>query len=507
MSLPPLPVFVAAPAAFMPRALWVLDTVLAPLGRRAEVVGEREAASGCALAYAPKPVAGVPTLPCSPDAVALLLEDRPLPHGSFARHESGEGWPPGAFAAPRDGFAAPSDFIASAFVLLACWDEHASAERDRFGRLPYCASVFAAEPALVLEEPVVDGYVAALRRVLAPRLAGLGLEPLPDPGWMWSDSGKTGEDGDRPHFAVALTHDLDNLRRWTLGGFGQSARRLARATRHRDAAAAAGEARDLGDWLIHYLPRHTDPCWTFPQLLAGENSRGAGSTFYVLPRRFTGKRDRLHAEYQRDIVEVFRLLSRERREVGLHAVAGHGQASATPESAAPDAASLDEDLRDLERRSGGAVRGVRYHYLRCLYHETLPVLDAAGLDYDTSLAFAEREGFRCGCSFPFHPYHVREERPLRLLELPLAIMDTSLLEERYRALDATGAERVCGEILARVREGGGGVSLLWHNNRFDRRSAQGYDDVYWRVVDSVKRDGGFIGPATEVARRWRARTT
>lgn len=507
MSLTPLTVFTDAPAGFIPRVRWVLETLCAPLGRRAEVIDEREAAGDCALAYAQTPVPGVPTLPCSADAVDLLVAGRPLPPGSFSPHESAAGWPAGAFAASAGDFAAPFDPVASAFVLLACWDEHASAERDRFGRLPYSASVFAAETALALEDPVVDGYVAALRGVLGPRLAGLGLEPLPHPGWMWSDGEKAAEDGDRPCFAVALTHDLDNLRRWTLGGFAQSARRLARATRDRDAGALAAETRDLRDWLTHHLPHHTDPCWTFPQLLAGEDERGARSTFYVLPRRFTGKRDRMHAEYQRDIVEVFRLLSRERREVGLHAVAGQGHANDAPESTAPDGAALDEDLGDLERRAGGAVRGVRYHYLRCLYHETLPVLDAAGLDYDTSLAFAEREGFRCGCSFPFHPYDVRAERPLRLLELPLAIMDTSLLGSRYRALDAVAAERVCAEVLARVRAGGGGVSLLWHNNRFDRRSAQGYDDVYWRLVDSVQRDGGFTGAAADVARRWRARTT
>jgi hypothetical protein len=505
--LSPLPVFIDAPAGFVPRAQWVLDTLLAPLGRRAEPVGEREAAGGCALAYATAPVPGVPTLSCSADAVEMLAAGRPLPPESFARHESAAGWPAGAFAAPADGYAAPFDPVASAFVLLACWDEHASAERDRFGRLPYSASVFAAEPALALEDPVVDGYVAALRHVLGPRLAGLGLEPLPRPGWMWSAGETAHKDGDRPCFAVALTHDLDNLRRWTLGGFAQSARRLARATRDRDAGSLAAETRDLTDWLTHHLPHHTDPCWTFPQLLAGEDERGARSTFYVLPRRFTGKRDRLHAEYQRDIVEVFRLLSRERREVGLHAVAGLEPANDAPESTAPDAATLDEDLRDLERRAGGAVRGVRYHYLRCLYHESLPVLDAAGLDYDTSLAFAEREGFRCGCSFPFHPYDVRAGRPLRLLELPLAIMDTSLLGSRYRALDAAAAERVCTEVLARVRAAGGGVSLLWHNNRFDRRSAQGYDDLYWTLVDDIQADGGLVATAGDVARRWRASTT
>ena len=55
-------------------------------------------------------------------------------------------------------------------------------------------------------------------RVLAPRLAALGLEPLPEPGWVWGDQG----------YAVALTHDLDNLWRWTRRGFAATGYRTAR---------------------------------------------------------------------------------------------------------------------------------------------------------------------------------------------------------------------------------------------------------------------------------------
>ena len=152
------------------------------------------------------------------------------------------------------------------------------------------------------------------------------------------------------------------------------------------------------------------------------------------------------------------------------------------------------------------MRGIRYHYLRCLYHETLPLLERAGFDYDTSLAFAEHEGFRCGCSFPFRPYHLGEERPLDLVELPLAVMDGSLQEPHYRGLDAAGAERAAAAVLDRVGRSGGGVSILWHNNRFDRRAARGYDGVYWRLVDRALLEGAWATSADAVVARWREAT-
>lgn len=484
-------VYVDAPAAFFPRAVWTLTTLLAPLGRRPRPTQDPERAANAALAYARAPVPGVPTLPCSTKAMDLLAAGEPLAPGAFARPASGDEPCGGdslvaAFPVPGSGFAASCDLVASAFVLLACWDERTTPERDRFDRLPYAASVFASNPELHIDVPVVDGYVEALRDMLAPRLAVLGLEPLPAPGWMW------GED----RFALALTHDIDNLWRWTPRGFAATGYRGARALRRRDGAALRRELGDLWDWLTRHLPRRSDPFWTFPQMIAGEDARGVSSTFFVIAshtHRRDGNQPRVYAKR---IPEVLAMLRAGDREVGLHG----------NDADRLDGAALRRDRDGLAARVGGPVDGIRYHYLRCLYHETLPLLEEIGFAYDSSLAFAEREGFRCGASFPFHPYDLTAERPLELLEVPLALMDTGLQGGQYRALDAPTAERVAREVLGRAREGGGGVAVLWHNLRFDPRAARGYDDVYWRLVDWARTEGAFVAPAGEIARRWTAAT-
>jgi hypothetical protein len=536
-----LDVFYGGPQEFAPRAAWVLDTLLAPLGRRARLTGERGAAGGCALAYDAAPVPDAPTIPLSAEALALFAADRPLPTGAFAAFgmpgsatlgatsspeeppdpsSHGAASPPstppapnsasnlapfrarlvGAFpAATPAGFAAPFDLLASAFALLACWDEHTSAERDRFGRLPFSASVFAANPALRIEEPAVDGYVAVLRAALAPRLAALGLPPLPAPGWMWRDGGSPGGG-----YALALTHDVDNLWRWTPRGFAATGYRSTRALRHRRWPALGKELGDLREWATVHLPRRSDPFWTFPQLLTGEDRRHVSSTFFVIARH-TDRRDGNQPDaYRRLIPKALDMMSRGRREVGLH---GNAEDRLGAEA-------LRRDRADLARRAGGAqplpagseapavVAGIRYHYLRCLYHETLGFVEQAGFAYDTSLAFAEHEGFRCGASFPLRPYDLAGERPRDLVELPLAIMDTSLLEPQYRHLPAAEAEEACGRVLDKLAAAGGAGAILWHNNRFDRRSARGYDDVYWRLVDKALADGAMVGSAGAVVDRW-----
>ncbi len=488
MTLPELQVYVGAPEAFAPRAEWVLRTLLAPLGRGATFTRDPAQASGAALVYAAGPVAGVPTIPCDAGAMELIAAERPLPAGAFAARGSGDGaavaaWPAG----PEAGFAVSFDLVASAFVLLACWDERTTGERDKYGRLPFAASVFAANPALRIEEPAVDRYAELVRGALAPRLAELGLEPLPAAGSVW---------GARGRCAIALTHDLDNLWRWTRRGFAAAGYRTARAARRLDGRAVARELGDGADWLVRHLPRRTDPFWTFPQILSGEDARGVSSTFYVIARHTHRQDGNQPGTYAKRIPEALRLVTEAGREVGLHGNDADRLALA----------EIVRDRDDLSARAGRAVTGIRYHYLRALYHETLPLLEQAGFTYDTTLAFAEHEGFRCGCSFPFRPYSLDDERPLDLVELPLAVMDGTLQEPHYRGLAAADAERAAASVLARALRSGGAVSLLWHNNRFDRRVSRGYDRVYWNLVDQALARGAWCASAADVVARWKEAT-
>ena len=495
----PLTVFADVPDAFAPRAEWALGTMLAPLGRRAALTRDPAASGGAALAYAPAPVAGVPTIPCSSAAMDVFAAGRPLPARAFAPREGAGGAAAGAFAAPCAGFAVPFDLVASAFALLACWDEHTSTARDRFDRLPYAASVFAANPALRIEEPAVDGYVALLRAHLRRGSPSWGSSRCPHPAGC--GPGGAAATASQPMDIRAPASPSPSPMIWTTSGAGRPRasgrgphrgprpaprRPLRRRTRARRCAR-----------LAHVLP----PARRRPILDLPADARRRGrarrrSTFFVIPRH-TARVDGSQPEtYARRIPAVLELLRRARREIGVHG----------NDADRLDAGAVAADRDDLARRAGSPVAGIRYHYLRCRYHETLPLLERAGFDYDTSLAFAEHEGFRCGASFPFAPYCLAQERPLRLLELPLVLMDTSLQGERYRALDAAGAEGAGSEVLARVAAGGGGAAVLWHNVRFDHRAAHGYDDVYWRLVDEVLAGGGYVAPAADVVRRWRART-
>ncbi|HEX2504442.1 MAG TPA: hypothetical protein VHK00_10880, partial [Miltoncostaeaceae bacterium] len=141
--------------AFVPRARWVLETFAEALGRR-PVWTDGEAD----LVYSPaKPASSAPAkpvqIPAEPAAQSFFEGPGAFP-GAAAHRAAGLTL---LFPPSRPGEPLPGDLVASAFYLLARWDELRIGERDRFGRLPLAASAFARIAGLDLADPPVEGYL------------------------------------------------------------------------------------------------------------------------------------------------------------------------------------------------------------------------------------------------------------------------------------------------------------------------------------------------------------
>ena len=96
------------------------------------------------------------------------------------------------------------------------------------------------------------------------------------------------------------------------------------------------------------------------------------------------------------------------------------------------------------------------------------------------------------------------DRPLDLLEIPLAAMDVTLGEERYLGLSVGEAEGRLLALLDAAAEHGGGFAVLWHTDRFDRATARGWDRLYLRFLDAVRERGGVCLSAGELAQEAQA---
>ena len=347
------------------------------------------------------------------------------------------------------------DDLAEAFFQLARLEER-GAPRDRHGR--FCASASALDP--------LDPPLERLR-------ARLGLEP---PRWGGA------------RFAVALTHDVDVPWRWTRVGVRGGAARVKAQVLARRPAGALAEARALAAVPLHKA-RGTDPNWRFERITELERRLGVGSTFFIL----AGHRHRADgpspASYERLRARLVETIAAGGGEIGLHA----------SYTAAEDEAVLAEEKATLEALAG-TVAGQRFHYLRVDPHTNLAALDRLGFAYDTSLGFPDAPGFRAGIAHPYRPWDGGRERPLDLVEIPLAAMDVTFGEERYLGLSAEAAEPHLRRLVEWAATNGGGFSVLWHTDRFDRGTARGWDRLYRRVIETVHAHGGVCLPAGELAR-------
>jgi peptidoglycan/xylan/chitin deacetylase (PgdA/CDA1 family) len=259
-------------------------------------------------------------------------------------------------------------------------------------------------------------------------------------------------------FAVALTHDVDTPWRWTRRGL-----RLA---------AGRKDVRALTRAPLHRL-RGTDPNWSFDRVIELEAAHGARSTFFVM----TGFGHRADPEpYEHRLPRLVEALRD--AEIGLH---GSYRAADEPSRLADEKAALE--------RVAGPVAGQRFHYLRA----NLAAVEAAGFRYDSSLGFSDAIGFRAGIAQPFRPWGTQ------LVEIPLAVMDVTLAEQRYLGLSAAAAEGRIMALLDWAAEHGGGFAILWHTDRFDRPTARGWDRLYERVLAAVGERGGVCLPAGELA--------
>jgi hypothetical protein len=393
--------------------------------------------------------------PCSlPTGAPVVHEGVPV---VFVSPGAGEGW------LERQGrrLVTGLDLIASTLFLASRYEEFLRPERDEYGRFE-TRSAYTYRHGYG-QRPLVEEYVDLLRRWLCE--LGLTIERRRAPG--------------EHEFAIALTHDLDQLTRGWVEAAYHEAKQIRRL--HKSAYNIS--------LLIRDKCRGRDPYWSFDSMLGIEEQHGVRSSLYFLPR--TGQPKDAHYDWHQDrFGPLFKRLRAGAWEVGLHASYDSGA----------DERMLAEQKCRLEEASGGPVVGVRQHYLRFLVQDGWRRQQEAGFLYDTTLGFADDVGFRGGLARPFRPFDLIARRRLDLWELPLVVMD-----QTFRTYLGVPVDRVWDRIrptLEQVKAHRGAAAILWHNTFFAGYKFAGYERVYAELMDWVKANGGVCTTAQEIVAWW-----
>ena len=109
--------------------------------------------------------------------------------------------------------------------------------------------------------------------------------------------------------------------------------------------------------------------------------------------------------------------------------------------------------------------GSRMHLLRWKWPTTLHGLKLSNLDYDSTLGFADRPGFRCGTCHPYNMFDPFNNRQINLIQRPLIVMEASITANKYLGLGFGSSALSKFQLLkTRCKSVRGNFELLWHNN-------------------------------------------
>lgn len=387
--------------------------------------------------------------------------------------------------APHAERVLPLPWLRSIFSLLTREEERLDPRRDQWDC--FSGTMSRLHALGLLETAVVSRLALQLERRIEVHAAQRGqvLERRP----RWPNGAR---------FAVALTHDVDDLRLYSM----RETWRLLRQARHPSSYAFRG-GLSLALRTLWNTGRMPDPYWSFDRWVALEESYGTRSSFYFVPPA-PARRHEYDPTYGLDDPLVFegralklrdllRLLAERGFDVGMHG-AYHSYR---------DAAELAREKAQLETATGRPLLGGRQHYLRFDVSATWAAQEQAGFVYDSTLGYNEAIGFRAGIAAPVFPWNAERRAAHKLLELPLTVMDGALFRS-LRLSPEQAAERVRAHLDEVEKVGGLGV-LLWHPNGADRQHFPGWWATYEKALAYLATRPVWMTHAAEIASWWKQR--
>lgn len=384
------------------------------------------------------PTVEFPQAPLEPEIPVLF--GKPYPDGRFVR---------------RDGncFEFALDIFGACFFLLTRYEEVAGGAWDRLGRFPATASVLWREK--LLERPLVNEYL----ELLAAALSTLW------PSWRRKQR----------EFRVHVTHDVD----WHLATAGMGAASVVRNVagdliRRRSPALAVRRAVGFARGLRGEFG--SDPYNTYSFLMRESERRGLRSSFnFICVRTAPGLVDGNYSLEDPWVRSMLAEIAGRGHQLGVHPGFNSFE---SPAAIAHAFGELRKTAASLGVRQD--CWGGRQHYLRWRAPVTWRLWEAAGLDYDSSVGFADRIGFRAGTCYEYPAFDLETHRMLRLRERPLLVMDKTLLSGNYMGLRHRQAGEAANRILGRCKQYSGDFVLLWHNSNL---ATPGEKRLYLQVLD------------------------
>ncbi|MFN8486678.1 MAG: polysaccharide deacetylase family protein [Caldilineaceae bacterium] len=343
------------------------------------------------------------------------------------------------------------DIFGSAFFMLTRYEEFVIAERDQHDRFPSKASLAVQEN--FLERPIINEYIEILWTILKKLWPGLARKIQ--------------------LYHIHLTHDVDVPLWISRKKFPHLLRSLV---------TDLGLRYDLSlCWRRLQAYREArqgvfdnDPNNSFDFIMNTSEQYGWQNAFYFMyggSSNFDNQYDPEHPW----IVNLYHEVHQRGHEIGFHPSYGTYLDSDKTKQEFQRLLEVMEKAKIQQDSWGG-----RQHYFRWQNPTTWQNWADAGLNYDSTLCFADAPGFRCGVCYEYSIFNLKSRQHLKLRERPLIIMEHSLNSFLQMSFNNI-AHKIF--ILNKVcRQFNGSMAILWHN---DSLISQSQRNIYSIICQNL----------------------
>ena len=349
-----------------------------------------------------------------------------------------------------------TDLLKSAFYLLSGYQETYPSDPDPLGRFEYHTSI--QSHLNILTRPVVNYYFDFIISGIREFCKMQNIEFTQRKPFT--------------NFVFSLSHDVDRITYYNLHSLLNNIKQLTGLLKSgKSKSYLAREALKIGFHIINIFDS-SDPYWNFSILSDLEKKLGIHSTWFFLPE------DQKHIDSyynltDKKISELMHFLKKEGHEIGLHGtIRSHNSFDA-----------LIKIRNELFSVTGQNNAGIRQHRLMWKHPDTALIHEKAGFVYDETLGFAGYEGFRNSYCYPFKLFDFEKDRMLSHWEIPLVVMESTLLD--YRNLDFAGALKAIDVLLSEIKAFNGVFTLLWHNTVFYDAERPGIKAFYTGLLEKI----------------------
>ena len=344
------------------------------------------------------------------------------------------------------------DIFGSCFFMLARYEEVVLKERDVHERFPAKASLAYKEK--FLSRPIVNEYVEVLWMAMKR---------------LWPHLNRK-----HRNYKVMLTHDVDypfmvNDQSWNhiirnVGGD---------IVLRKDLSLAVSRIVCK----IQNNPKF-DPVNTFDFIMNLSEKHALQSEFYFMTDHTAGSLDGGNYSIEASFIKA--LISEVHKRghiVGFHASYNSYRDPLRTKTEFEKLIAVTKKLGIKQDVWGG-----RQHYLRWENPITWQSWEDAGLNYDSTLSFADYAGFRTGACYEYPVFNLLARKSLQLREIPLIAMDGTLFGKDYMHLKPEDVLRYVEQLSTLCKKFDGTLVLLWHNSSLTEKWQK---NTYRNMLDAI----------------------